>query len=259
MSRSRATNLVGQRFGKLTVIARGENDKSRFICKCNCGTTTLVVGGNLRSGNTKSCGCLRKELSASRGYIDLVGQKFGSLTVVARGEKDRWGQARWVCECTCGEETIATSGNLRNGHTQSCGCKARRRFLEHGHARKSGRSQEWVSWVCMRRRRTDPKHDAFKYYGGRGITVCERWSSFENFFSDMGKKPSQKRSIDRVNPDGNYEHGNCRWATKSQQRRNQRPLEGHRGSPQQRRHTKPSASAQRSDDHLRHHQSARGE
>lgn|SRR6266436_912231 len=137
--------------------------------------------------------------------------------------------ARVEVRCFCGEIFITRASSLRNGHTKSCGClkKAKAaelaalRFRKHGEAR---RTAEYKTWAGMIARTTIPSVDSWKYYGGLGVTVCERWRySYENFLKDMGRRPSVKHSIDRFpNPSGNYEPGNCRWATKREQRLNQR-------------------------------------
>lgn len=149
--------------------------------------------------------------------IDLTGQRFTRLTVVERAPNNGK-QPAWLCRCDCGEMTTVQGGNLRDGNVQSCGCLRR----PHGHSWDRGEpSGAYVSWKAMIQRTTNPKRRGYENYGGRGIRVCERWLTFENFLADMGDRPDGK-SLDRIDPDGNYELANCRWATRSEQQRNQR-------------------------------------
>lgn len=149
--------------------------------------------------------------------INLVGQRFGRLIVLeSTGERNR-GCVVWNCLCNCGVTKLVASIYLTRGDVKSCGC------MRHGHAASRDRrpSPEYCSWRSMLARCRDSKHSSFKYYGGRGITVCERWDSFENFLADMGPRPPDC-SLDRIDPNGNYEPKNCRWATPAQQTANQR-------------------------------------
>lgn len=113
-------DLVGQRFGKLTVLDR-EPPESQ-LCQCDCGTILAVLTYNLMNGNTQSCGCLQKERASEATLISLVGNKYGKLTVLERVENNRFGHVCYKCKCECGGETIVDAANLRNGNTNSCGC-----------------------------------------------------------------------------------------------------------------------------------------
>jgi hypothetical protein len=145
---------------------------------------------------------------------DERGKKYGKLTVIAfAGTR---GEVIWTCRCECGNLAKVAGSDLRKGGTKSCGC---------GRATQNGGSKttEYCSWKEMKRRCYNTKHIEYKNYGGRGIEICSRWrTSFVNFLADMGNKPFPEATIDRINNDGNYEPGNCRWATKMEQGQNTR-------------------------------------
>lgn len=161
-----------------------------------------------------------------------IGQRFGRLTILVAVPYPSTRRRYFMCRCDCGQQRRVDLSKLVSGLTKSCGCLAKelaaKRFvgkeygLKHGCARDSGVAGAYQSWCSMKQRCENPKCPAFKWYGARGISVCERWGKFENFLEDMGHR-GKDQSIDRF-PDknGNYEPGNCRWATVKEQMNNTR-------------------------------------
>lgn len=144
--------------------------------------------------------------------------KFGRLKAIKRVE-NRCGRVTFLCKCDCGGETSVNSNNLTSGAVQSCGCLGRE--IGIGVSKHGGSySPTYVSWSSMLKRCTNPNFDSYPRYGGRGITVCDRWRDYANFLADMGERP-EGHSLDRYpNNTGNYEPGNVRWATPREQQRN---------------------------------------
>jgi hypothetical protein len=154
-----------------------------------------------------------------RGF-NLIGQTFGQLTVESRaGRGNR--TVLWLCRCSCGNTTEVTTGNLRGGRTSSCGCTRRAKLAGAATTHGMSGSPTVSSWREMHRRCYDSGRSDFEHYGGRGIRVCKRWHQFEPFLADMGERP-EGTTLDRIDPFGNYEPGNCRWATPTEQNRNTR-------------------------------------
>ena len=156
---------------------------------------------------------------------DLTGQVFYRLAVVSFAGSDKHKKAAWNCRCECGSMSVVVTSKLKNGSTKSCGCLSAERLASGDANRKhsmSSTDEYWV-WSDMIRRCENKNRSDYHRYGGRGISVCEKWrNSVTEFVADMEPRPSPKHSIDRIDNDGNYEPGNCRWATPKEQRANQR-------------------------------------
>jgi hypothetical protein len=156
--------------------------------------------------------------------VDLMGRTFGLLTVIRFSKSVRVGvhstRLYWLCRCKCGNQTEAQGENLKTGNTVSCGCMQGKRIApirDPLHCK----SAERTAWRAMWARCTYPKAIRYARYGGRGITVCDRWKDFSLFLEDLGPRPSAEYSLDRFpNVDGHYEPGNVRWGTLIQQARN---------------------------------------
>ncbi len=156
--------------------------------------------------------------------IDLTGMRFERLAVTGLAPK-RGKKRIWECVCDCGATSYAQTSDLTAGKHRSCGCLQIERVVKHGFTRGPAHtSPTYRSWQSMKERCLNPKTVGYHHYGGRGISVCGRWaSSFEAFLADVGERPSLEYSLDRIDNSGNYEPGNCRWATRKEQSANKRP------------------------------------
>jgi len=218
----KANKIIGQRFGKLTVIERAEDyispkgyKKSQWKCVCDCGSTIIVAINCLKNGHTKSCGCISKDK-----VNEIIGQKFGRLTVIERAENGKNGEPRWLCKCDCGNETIARGSFLKNGRVKSCGCIAREKIVITNDKEK----RLHRIWSAIKTRCYNKNAKSYKNYGGRGIKICDEWLDNFTNFSKWSLQNGYKDylSIDRIDVNGNYEPSNCKWSTDKEQANNKR-------------------------------------
>jgi hypothetical protein len=159
------------------------------------------------------------EAKKGHRFVDITNHKYNRLTALYPTVQDKKGSYKWMCKCDCGTEKEIGITRIKNGNTKSCGCLVKENAIARGKKSKKHHmtfTREYTSWRSMKERCTNKNGRGYWRYGGSGISVCDRWMKFENFYADMGNRP-EGTSLDRINPFGIYEPKNCRWADKSTQ------------------------------------------
>lgn len=236
---SRAKDLTGMRFGRLTVIERvpSKSGHARWKCLCDCGSYTEALSNNLKSGAKVSCGCAAHKGSpgiSPSNYNDLTGRRFGRLIVIKRISPVGC-KVRWLCRCDCGAEKDIAAYELTSGKTKSCGCLQR----EARHLRKNpdGKGTRLYGvWKGIKSRCYTKSNSGYKHYGARGIKMCDEWRDNYQTFHDWAfangydpDAPYGQCTIDRIDVNGDYEPSNCRWVDAATQIANRRPFKYQNG------------------------------
>jgi len=211
----RFIDLTGHKYGRYTVLGFAGKRKSQsyWHCRCDCGNLREVSTGNLRARDDQSCGCLL--LEKVRGpREDLTGRRFGMLTVTRY-----FNSKKWECVCDCGKITTPLGSNLLRGLSRSCGCQIAARAKGRATHGQTG-TLEYRIYTTAKERCSNPNHKNWNNYGGRGIEF--NFSGFEEFMAELGPRPSQAYTTERLNNHKNYEPGNVAWRTRKVQARNRR-------------------------------------
>ena len=232
---SKLIDLTGQKFGRLTVICRGEDltpksggRKVRWCCKCDCGNDALVTTQNLLRGVTKSCGCFARDYDRNTFTTDMTGwvmKEHGvedsKVRVINLYKFDKNG-AEWNCVCECGKVFIANGKEIRSGHTLSCGCLKVERTISAHTTHGESASRLYKIYAGMKDRCYNKNNKRYDIYGQKGIKICDEWLNSYEAFRDWAMSNGYKEdlTIDRINSNGNYCPDNCRWTTAEVQANN---------------------------------------
>jgi hypothetical protein len=214
-------DLSGQRFEMLVVIKRDHSIVRKdavWLCKCDCGKETYASSHDLRYGRKKSCGCSRNALTSKAKLKDVTGMRVGRLVAIKRIGFNKYNQSVWECKCDCGNYTNVSIGQITSGGTLSCGCLHKETFNRITH--NESKTRLYRIWCGMRERCYYNKSNVYKWYGAKGISICDEWHKFENFRDwAMANGYKDDLTIDRIDSNKNYEPSNCRWITRSENAR----------------------------------------
>lgn len=214
-------DLTGRVFSELTVLYRDQKSVKTvyWFCQCSCGNIKRVRGGSLKAGVIKSCGCLTHR--PAYNFVDITGKTYNYLTVISVAERGK--STKWLVRCRCGTEFIVAGSKIKSGHTKSCGCYRKEvisKLLRKDEGIYAPENKRILQiWKGMKARCFYKKSDNYKYYGGRGITICDEWLNDNNSFYKWAISNGYKYplTIHRNDNDGNYCPENCCWKTHQEQ------------------------------------------
>lgn len=217
-------DITNQKFNKLTAIKplseRTLLRRIQWLCKCDCGKFVISTAVELKSGQVKSCGCIRRSEKLTNKKIDRL------LVTELLEDNGNNTNTIYLCKCDCGNTKQYSHSSLMSGRVKSCGClnkELQQKFKDNLVTHGLSSNPCYRVWVDMIKRCTNENSNNYYNYGGRGITVCNEWlNSFEKFYKDMGERPGPEYSIDRKDTNGNYEPNNCKWSTDKEQANNRR-------------------------------------